>query len=73
MKNIILTGERPTGPLHIGHYVGSLRRRVELQNTNDYDEIYLKIDNLLHPNNQNLLLVMDPIQKSILYIYPIHN
>ena len=32
MKNIILTGDRPTGRLHLGHYVGSLRRRVELQN-----------------------------------------
>ena len=33
MKNIILTGDRPTGKLHIGHYVGSLKRRVELQNS----------------------------------------
>ena len=43
MKKIILTGDRPTGKLHIGHYVGSLRRRVELQNTNDYDEIYIMV------------------------------
>ena len=38
---IILTGDRPTGPLHIGHYVGSLRRRVELQNSGLYDKIFV--------------------------------
>lgn len=43
MKKIILTGDRPTGRLHIGHYVGSLRRRVELQNSNEFDEIYIMI------------------------------
>jgi tryptophanyl-tRNA synthetase len=43
MKKIILTGDRPTGRLHIGHYVGSLRRRVELQNSGAYDEIYIMI------------------------------
>ena len=41
--NIILTGDRPTGRLHLGHYVGSLRRRVELQNSGDFDEIYIMI------------------------------
>ena len=43
MKKIILTGDRPTGKLHIGHYVGSLKRRVELQNSNEFDEIYIMI------------------------------
>lgn len=43
MAKIILTGDRPTGRLHVGHYVGSLRRRVELQNSGDYDEIYIMI------------------------------
>ena len=43
MKRIILTGDRPTGKLHLGHYVGSLRNRVLLQNSNEYDEIYLMI------------------------------
>ena len=43
MKNVILTGDRPTGRLHIGHYVGSLRERVRLQNTGKYDEIYIMI------------------------------
>ncbi len=43
MKKIILTGDRPTGRLHVGHYVGSLRRRVELQNSGEYDEIHIMI------------------------------
>ena len=43
MKQIILTGDRPTGRLHLGHYVGSLRRRVELQNSGEFDEIYIMI------------------------------
>lgn len=42
-KNIILTGDRPTGKLHLGHYVGSLRRRVELQNSGAFDDIYILI------------------------------
>ena len=43
MKNIILTGDRPSGKLHIGHYVRSLKRRVELQNSGKFDEIYVMI------------------------------
>ena len=43
MRNLILTGDRPTGKLHIGHYVGSLKRRVELQNSGKFDEIYVMI------------------------------
>ena len=43
MAKIILTGDRPTGKLHIGHYVGSLRRRVELQNSGEFDKIYIMI------------------------------
>ena len=42
MGKIILTGDRPTGRLHLGHYVGSLRRRVELQNEGDYDRKSLR-------------------------------
>ena len=42
-KQIILTGDRPTGRLHIGHYVGSLKRRVALQNSGDYDDIFILI------------------------------
>ena len=56
MKKIILTGDRPTGRLHVGHYVGSLQERVKLQNSGDYDEIYIMIadaqaltDNAEHP------------------------
>ena len=43
MGKIILTGDRPTGRLHIGHYVGSLRRRVELQNSGKFEKIYIMI------------------------------
>ena len=43
MEKIILTGDRPTGRLHVGHYAGSLRRRVELQNSGEYDKIFIMI------------------------------
>ena len=43
MKNIILTGDRPTGKLHLGHYVGSLKRRVVLQNSGDFDKIFIMV------------------------------
>ena len=43
MEKIILTGDRPTGRLHIGHYVGSLRRRMELQNEGDYKDMFVFI------------------------------
>ena len=43
MSKIILTGDRPTGRLHLGHYVGSLRRRVELQNSGEFDKVYIMI------------------------------
>lgn len=65
-KKIILTGDRPTGRLHLGHYVGSLKRRVELQNSGKFDQIYIMIadaqaltDNAEHPEKvrQNILQV----------------
>ena len=43
MSKIILTGDRPTGRLHVGHYVGSLRKRVELQNSGEYDKTFIMI------------------------------
>ena len=43
MSKIILTGDRPTGRLHVGHYVGSLKRRVELQNSGEYDKTMIMI------------------------------
>ena len=56
MEKIILTGDRPTGRLHLGHYVGSLKRRVELQNSGQYDKVFIMIadaqaltDNADHP------------------------
>ncbi len=66
MKNIILTGDRPTGRLHVGHYVGSLSERVRLQNSGKFDEIYIMIadaqaltDNAEHPERvrQNIMEV----------------
>ena len=66
MKQIILTGDRPTGNLHVGHYVGSLAERVKLQNSGKYDEIYIMIadaqaltDNAEHPERvrQNIMRV----------------
>ena len=66
MKKVILTGDRPTGRLHVGHYVGSLSERVKLQNSGNYDEIYIMIadaqaltDNAEHPEKvrQNIIQV----------------
>ena len=66
MKQVILTGDRPTGRLHVGHYVGSLKERVKLQNSGDYDEVYIMIadaqaltDNAEHPEKvrQNIIQV----------------
>lgn len=42
-QKVILTGDRPTGRLHLGHYVGSLRRRVELQDSGEFDKIFIMI------------------------------
>ena len=65
-KQIILTGDRPTGKLHVGHYVGSLKERVKLQNSGKFDEIYIMIadaqaltDNAEHPEKvrQNIIQV----------------
>lgn len=84
MSKIILTGDRPTGRLHVGHYVGSLRRRVELQNSNKFDKIFIMIadaqaltDNFENPEKirQNIIEVaLDYLscgldpQKSTLFI-----
>ena len=66
MEKIILTGDRPTGRLHVGHYVGSLRRRVELQNSGEYSKIFMMIadaqaltDNIENPEKvrQNIIEV----------------
>ena len=66
MSKIILTGDRPTGRLHLGHYVGSLKRRVELQNSGEYGKIFIMIadaqaltDNAEHPEKvrQNIIQV----------------
>ncbi len=65
-KDIILTGDRPTGPLHLGHYVGSLRRRVELQESGNYDEIYIMIaDSQALTDNANDL---DKVRRNIIQV-----
>ncbi len=84
MDKIILTGDRPTGRLHVGHYAGSLRRRVELQNSGEYDKTFIMIadaqaltDNIENPEKvrQNIIEVaLDYIscgldpEKSVLFI-----
>ena len=66
MDKIILTGDRPTGRLHVGHYAGSLRRRVELQNSGEYKKTFIMIadaqaltDNIENPEKvrQNIIEV----------------
>ena len=78
MKKVILTGDRPTGRLHVGHYVGSLKERVRLQNTGEYDEIFIMIadaqaltDNADNPEKvrQNILQVaLDYLALSLIHI-----
>ena len=62
-RKVILTGDRPTGKLHLGHYVGSLQRRVELQNSGEYDEINILIadDQALTDNYDNPKKIRDNI------------
>ena len=67
MQKIILTGDRPTGRLHVGHYAGSLKERVELQNSGQFDKVFIMIadaqaltDNAEHPEKvrENVLEVL---------------
>ena len=73
MRKVMLTGDRPTGRLHVGHYVGSLRRRVELQNTGEFDDIFIMIadaqaltDNADTPEKKSLWIILraDLIRKN---------
>ena len=75
MEKIILTGDRPTGRLHLGHYVGSLKRRVELQNSGQYDKVFIMIadaqaltDNADHPEKirENIIEVAGQV-------HPVHS
>ena len=63
MENIILTGDRPTGRLHVGHYVGSLRERVALQNQGNFDKIFIMLADAqaLTDNAENPQKVRDNI------------
>lgn len=69
MGKIILTGDRPTGRLHLGHYVGSLKNRVKLQNSGEYDEIYLMIADVqaLTDNFANPKKVRDNVMECVLF------
>ena len=69
MSKIILTGDRPTGRLHVGHYVGSLRQRVQLQNSGAYDKVYIMIadaqaltDNAEHPEKVRNNIIELPLE-----------
>ena len=83
MKKVILTGDRPTGRLHVGHYVGSLKERVRLQNTGEYDEIFIMIadaqaltDNADNPEKvrQNILQVaLDYLDRKSTRLNSSHN
>ena len=66
MSKIILTGDRPTGRLHVGHYVGSLRQRVQLQNSGEYDKVYIMIADAqaLTDNAEN----PDKVRKNIIEV-----
>lgn len=68
MDKIILTGDRPTGKLHVGHYVGSLRNRVELQNSGEFKEIYIMIADAqaLTDNAENPGKIRDSIYQVVL-------
>ena len=80
MKKVILTGDRPTGKLHIGHYVGSLRRRVELQNKGEYDDIFIMIadaqaltDNADNPDSSDRRLNVRENESGFCRPYSRHN
>lgn len=68
MKNIILTGDRPTGRLHLGHYVGSLKRRLEIQNKGEYEKFYIMIadSQALTDNFGNVQKVRDNVMEVML-------
>ena len=78
MSKIILTGDRPTGRLHVGHYVGSLKERVKLQNSGEYEEIYIMIadaqaltDNAEHPEKvrQNIIWHAESILRNVTFLF----
>lgn len=68
MKDIILTGDRPTGRLHLGHYVGSLKRRLEIQNKGEYEKFYIMIadSQALTDNFGNVQKVRDNVMEVML-------
>mgnify|MGYP000673035162 CR=1 FL=1 len=78
MSKIILTGDRPTGRLHLGHYVGSLKRRVELQNSGEYEKIFIMIadaqaltDNADNPEKVRQNIIEVALDYLSVGIYPV--
>ena len=78
MKKVMLTGDRPTGRLHVGHYVGSLRRRVELQNTGDFADIFIMIadaqaltDNADNPEKVRQNIIEVALDLSLIHIWSV--
>ena len=71
MGKIILTGDRPTGKLHLGHYIGSLRRRVELQNAGGYDKMFVFMADVqaLTDNADNPVKIIHNIIEVALYYF----
>ena len=65
---IILTGDRPTGKLHVGHYVGSLKRRVELQNSGEFDKIFIMIADAQALTDNADLLICNPSGSYLLFL-----
>ena len=68
MEKIILTGDRPTGKLHLGHYVGSIKKRLEMQASNDYDKMYVMIadSQALTDNFDNPSKIRESVKEIIL-------
>lgn len=81
MEKIILTGDRPTGRLHLGHYVGSLKNRVALQNSGEFDKIFIMIADAQAPefcNAHYCELYFSPLYKRVLlcqeiFIFVLYN
>ena len=74
-EKIILTGDRPTGRLHIGHYVGSLKRRVDLQDAGDYSKMFIFIadsqaltDNIDNPEKVRQNVIEVALDLSLIHI-----
>ena len=69
MSKIILTGDRPTGKLHLGHYVGSLKNRVALQNEEDTEIFVMIADQQALTDNADIILLLGLIHQELQYLF----